>query len=130
MLPAGELVPWQACLDCPLLVDSRHTALDGTSEYSGRQTLRGVDHSPELLACAAPQQHPGAALQCHGCDNHPNLHPTTHVGAVRSRFAPIIQVLHTWASCTYTFHHRYVANKITVVQHSNLYKHAQPLAHK
>ena len=66
MLPARELVSWQACLDCPLPVNSRHTALDGTSEYSGHQTLRGVDHSPELLACDAPQQRLGAALNAIG----------------------------------------------------------------
>ena len=90
MLPAAKPVSWHACLDCPPPVNSRHTALDGASEYSGRQTLRGVDHIPELLACTAPQQRPGAALQCHECTKHTNLHPSTHVGATRSRFAPTI----------------------------------------
>ena len=46
MLPAGKLVSWHACLDCPPPVNSRHTALDGASEYSGRRTLRGVDPGP------------------------------------------------------------------------------------
>ena len=130
MIPAREPVPWHACLDCPLPLNSRHTALDGTSEYSGYQTLCDVDHSPELWACAAPQQRPGAALQCHECYKHTNLHPTTHVGAIHSRFVPAIQVLLTRASCTYRFHRSYVANKMTVAQRGNLYKRAQPSAHK
>ena len=130
MLPAREPVPWHTCLDCPLPSNSRHTALDRTSEYSGCQTLCGVDHSPELLACAAPQQCPGAALLCHECNNHSNLHPTTHVGAINARFAPLNQVLHTWATCPNRFHCSYVNGNLTAVQRGNLYKHSQPLAHK
>ena len=130
MLPAGGPVPWHAYLDCPLPVISRHMALDGTYEYSGCQALSGVDHSPEFLACAAPQQHPGAALQCHGYNIHPNPHPTTHVGAIHSCFTPLNQVLHTWASCSYRFHCSYVDGKLTAAQRGNLYKHSQPSVHK
>ena len=130
MLLAGKPVSWHACLDCPPPVISRHMALDGASEYSGHRTLRGVDHSPELLACAALKQCLGAALQCHRCNKHANLHPTTHVGAICSCFAPAVQVLHTRASCTYSFHRSYIASKTAVAQRGNLYKHAQPPAHK
>ena len=96
-------------------------ALDGTSEYSGHQTLRSFDNSPELLACATPQQQLEAALQCHGCNTHPNPHSTPHVGAIRSCFVALNQVLHTWVSCTYRFHCSYVDGKSIAVQHGNLY---------
>ena len=51
------------------------------------------------------------------------------VGASRFRFAPAIQFVPTRASCTYSFQRSYVANKTTVAQRGNLYKHAQPSAH-
>ena len=107
-----------------------HTAKTRTYEYSGCCTLCGIDHSPALKACAAPQQHPGAALLCHGCNTHPNSHLTPNIGAIRSSFAPLNQVLHTWASCTKRFHCSYIVGTSTAAQRGNLYKHSQPSTHK
>ena len=94
------------------------------------QTLHGVDSSLALLGHASPQQHLGVASLHHRGNMHTNLHTTNTLGAIRSSFAPLNQVLHTWVSCTYRFHCSYVDCKSTAAQRGNLYIHSQLSAHK
>ena len=79
---------------------------------------------------ASPQQHPGVAPLHHRGNICPNLHPASTIGATHSSFAPLNQVLHTWATCTYRFYCSYVDSKSTAVQRGNLDMTSLLSAHK